>query len=118
MNIKKQTRMRRALKMRSRIKLVRMARLCVHRTSQHIYAQLIAATSDIVLASASTLEKVVHNELAQGSNIKAATLIGKLIAERALKAGISTVAFDRSGFHYHGRVKALADSARAAGLQF
>lgn len=118
MNIKKQTRMRRALKVRSKIRLACVARLCVYRSSQHIYAQLIASTGDKVLASASTLEKLVDEKLNHRGNIKAAAVIGKLIAKRAIEAGIDKVAFDRSGFHYHGRIKALADSAREAGLKF
>lgn len=93
-----------------------MARLCVHRTPRHIYAQVIAGEGDRILATASTLDK----ELRKGAtgNVDAAKAVGSLIAERATKAGISDVAFDRSGFKYHGRVKALADAAREAGLKF
>jgi large subunit ribosomal protein L18 len=91
-------------------------RLCINRTPRHIYAQVIAAEGDRVLASASTLEK----DLRSGStgNTDAATAVGKLVAERAVAAGVTKVAFDRSGFKYHGRVKALADAAREAGLEF
>ena len=91
-------------------------RLCVNRTPRHIYAQIIGADGDRVVASASTLEK----ELRSGStgNAEAAAVVGKLVAERAVAAGVSKVAFDRSGFKYHGRVKALADAAREAGLKF
>jgi large subunit ribosomal protein L18 len=91
-------------------------RLSVHRTSQHIYAQVISPEGDKVLASASTVEKGLRSEAT--GNIAAAEKVGKLIAERAKAAGIEAVAFDRAGFKYHGRVKALADSAREAGLQF
>ncbi len=118
MNIKKQARLRRALKSRSRIKLLRVTRLCVHRTPQHIYAQIITPAGDQILVSASTLDKEIRQQVNHGGNIKAAEIVGKVIAERAVKAGVTEVAFDRSGFQYHGRVKALADSARAAGLQF
>jgi large subunit ribosomal protein L18 len=91
-------------------------RLCINRTPRHIYAQVIAAEGDRVLATASTLEK----DLRSGStgNTDAATAVGKLVAERAVAAGVTKVAFDRSGFKYHGRVKALADAAREAGLEF
>ena len=91
-------------------------RLSIHRSGRHIYAQIIAAEGDKVLATASTLEK----DLREGStgNIDAASAVGKLVAERAVAAGVSSVAFDRSGFKYHGRVKALADAAREAGLEF
>ena len=91
-------------------------RLCVHRTPRHIYAQVISPEGDRVLASASTLDK----DLRGGStgNVEAATAVGKLIAERARAAGVSQVAFDRAGFRYHGRVKALADGAREGGLEF
>lgn len=115
MSIKKIARLRRARRTRVKIRDLGANRLSVHRTSQHIYAQIISADGDKVLASASTVEK----ELRTGStgNIAAAKEVGTLIAERAKKAGIETVAFDRSGFKYHGRIKALADSAREAGLQ-
>ena len=91
-------------------------RLCVNRTPRHIYAQIIASGGDPVLATASTLEK----DLRSGStgNVAAAAAVGKLVAERAKAAGVTAVAFDRSGYKYHGRVKALADAAREAGLEF
>ncbi|MCW5635481.1 MAG: 50S ribosomal protein L18 [Rubrivivax sp.] len=97
------------------------ARLAVHRTNLHIYASVLSADGGRVLASASTVEKAVREELGtagKGGNTAAATLIGKRIAEKAKAAGIEKVAFDRSGFAYHGRVKALAEAAREAGLQF
>ena len=98
-----------------------MARLAVHRSNLHIYANIVSGDGAQVLASASTAEKEVREQLGaggKGSNVSAATLIGKRIAEKAKAAGIEKVAFDRSGFAYHGRVKALADAAREAGLQF
>ena len=115
---KKQTRLRRARKTRARISELNMVRLSVHRTSSHIYAQIIDATGGVVLASASTLEVDVRKEIANGGNVAAAAFIGKRIAERAKAAGIENVAFDRSGFQYHGRVKALAEAARENGLVF
>jgi len=93
-------------------------RLCVFRTPRHTYAQLISADADKTLAAASTLEKDVLGELGNGGNIEAARAVGKAIADRARKAGVTEVAFDRSGFRYHGRVRALADAAREAGLKF
>jgi large subunit ribosomal protein L18 len=116
MSVKKIARLRRARRSRSSMREMGVTRLSVHRTSQHIYAQVISPEGDKVLASASTLDKQLRD--GQTSNIEAAKLVGKLIAERAKLAGIESVAFDRSGFKYHGRVKALADSAREAGLQF
>ena len=115
---KMQTRLRRARKTRARIAELKMVRLTVHRSNSHIYAQVIDATGGKVLASASTLEVEVRKDVANGGNIAAAALVGKRIAEKAKAAGVTTVAFDRSGFHYHGRVKALADAAREAGLEF
>jgi len=116
MSDKKVSRQRRAKRVRMKIREQGVTRLCVNRTPRHIYAQVIAAEGDKVLATASTLEK----DLREGStgNIDAASAVGKLIAERAVAAGITSVAFDRSGFKYHGRVKALADAAREAGLEF
>ncbi len=111
-------RQRRARKTRAKIAELKATRLCVHRTNTHIYAQIIAETGDKVLASASTLEKEVRKEVKNGGNIAAAVIIGKRIAEKAKAAGITAVAFDRSGFRYHGRVKALADAARESGLTF
>jgi len=112
------TRLRRARRIRRKIVGLQAERLCVHRTPRHIYAQIIDKSGGKVLASASTLEAAVRTQLKHGGNIEAAKFIGKLIAEKAKSAGISRVAFDRSGFKYHGRVKALADSARENGLEF
>ena len=112
------TRLRRARKTRARIADLKVVRLCVFRTNSHIYAQIISAEGDKVLASASTLEAEVRSSLKTGSNVEAATLVGKRIAEKAKAAGIEKVAFDRSGFQYHGRVKALAEAARENGLSF
>ena len=116
---KKQARLRRAAKVRARIADLKATRLTVHRSNVHMYAQVISADGK-VLASASTLDKETRAVLEQGksSNVAAAVAVGKAIAERALKAGVTNVAFDRSGFAYHGRVKALADAAREAGLKF
>jgi large subunit ribosomal protein L18 len=114
---KKASRQRRARKTRIRIRLAGAHRLCIHRSSQHIYAQIIAPEGDRVVASASTLTKELRDSLKGTGNIAAAAAVGKEIAERAKKAGIEQVAFDRSGFKYHGRVKALADAAREAGLK-
>jgi large subunit ribosomal protein L18 len=114
---KKTNRQRRARKTRIRIALTGAHRLCIHRSSQHIYAQIIAPTGDRVVASASTLTKEVREGLKTTGNIAAAAAVGKAIAERAKQHGIEQVAFDRSGFKYHGRVKALAEAAREAGLK-
>ena len=111
-------RRRRAQKIRRQIVGLQTQRLCVHRTPRHIYAQIIDATGARVLASASTLEADTRKELKNGGNIAAAGVIGKRIADRAKQAGITKVAFDRSGFRYHGRVKALAEAARKGGLEF
>ena len=116
MNDKKVSRIRRARKARLKMRELEVVRLCVHRSSQHIYAQVISADGQKVLASASTLDKQLR-EQATG-NIEAAKKVGQLIAERAKAAGINQVAFDRSGFKYHGRVQALADAAREGGLEF
>lgn len=115
---KNETRLRRARKTRARIAALKVARLSVHRSNSHIYAQIIDATGGKVLASASTLETDLRTDVANGGNIAAAVVVGKRIAEKAKAAGVTVVAFDRSGFHYHGRVKALADAAREAGLEF
>ena len=118
---KKDQRLRRARQTRLRIALQQTARLAVHRSNLHIYASIISDDGARVLASASTAEKEVREQLGspgKGGNTAAATIIGKRIAEKAKAAGIEKVAFDRSGFAYHGRVKALAEAARAAGLQF
>lgn len=115
---KKARRLRRAVKTRARIHELGIARLTVHRTPQHIYAQLTDATGAKVLAAASTLQAAVREGLKGTGNADAAKAVGRAIAERAKAAGITHVAFDRSGFQFHGRVKALADAAREAGLQF
>ena len=114
---KKVQRLRRAVQARAKIRELRALRLSVHRTSQHIYAQIFDRDSK-VLAVASTVQKVVSDGLKGTSNITAAAAVGKAIAEKAKAAGITAVAFDRSGYKYHGRVKALADAAREHGLQF
>ena len=116
MSVKKTSRLRRSRRARAKIRELGMTRLSVHRSAQHIYAQIIAADGAQVLAQASTLDKALRD--GKTGNIDAAGAVGKLIAERAQAAGITDVAFDRSGFKYHGRVKALADAAREAGLQF
>jgi large subunit ribosomal protein L18 len=115
---KKDRRQRRAKRTRAKIRQLRMNRLCVHRTPRHIYAQVIASDSGQVVAAASTLTKELRESLKTTGNSEAAAAVGKLIAERAKAAGIEQVAFDRSGFVYHGRIKALADAAREAGLVF
>ena len=115
---KKEARVRRARKTRVRIAEQRATRLVVGRSNCHIYAQIIAPTGDRVLASASTLEAEVRKDVKSGGNKAAATVIGKRIAERAKALGIESVAFDRAGFRFHGRVKALADAAREGGLKF
>jgi large subunit ribosomal protein L18 len=115
---KKTTRLKRALKLRSKIKKFDVNRLTIHRTSQHIYAQVISTDGKSTLASASTVQSDVKSAVKNTSNINAAVEVGKAIAQRALAAGVTEVAFDRSGFKYHGRVKALADAAREAGLKF
>ena len=115
---KKQSRLRRANKTRAKIKVQSATRLCVFRTSQHIYAQIIDATGGQVLSSASTLESDLRKSLKYGGNVEAAQVVGKRIAEKAKAAGVEKVAFDRSGFKYHGRIKALAEAARENGLKF
>jgi len=118
---KKDQRLRRSRQTRARITVQRVARLTVHRTNLHIYANVISEDGAKVLASASTAEAEVRKELGapgKGANVAAAAVIGKRIAEKAKAAGIERVAFDRAGFAYHGRVKALAEAAREAGLQF
>jgi large subunit ribosomal protein L18 len=116
MNTKTEARLRRARKSRVRMRTAGATRLSVHRTPRHIYAQIIAGDSKTVLAQASTLDK----DLRSGTtgNVAAAAAVGKLVAERAKAAGVTEVAFDRSGFRYHGRVKALAEAAREGGLEF
>lgn len=115
---KKHSRTRRAKKGRARMRELGVTRLSVHRTPKHIYAQVLAPDGGTVLASASTVQKDVREGLKSTGNVDAAKAVGKIIAERAREAGVETVAFDRSGFRYHGRVKALAEAAREAGLQF
>jgi large subunit ribosomal protein L18 len=115
---KKETRLRRARKTRAKIAELKMVRLAVHRSNCHIYAQVFSGCGSQVLAAASTTEPEVRKQLANGGTVEAAKLVGKLVAERANAKGIESVAFDRSGFKYHGRVKALADAAREGGLKF
>lgn len=115
---KKTSRLRRAKRARMKIRELRMPRLSVMRTPRHIYAQLIAADGATVIAAASTVEKALASGLKYTGNTEAAALVGKTIAERAKQAGVEAVAFDRSGFLYHGRVKAVAEAAREAGLKF
>jgi len=119
---KKASRLRRAQATRQRIALERVNRLAVHRTNLNIYASVLSADGGRVLVSASTLEQEVRNQLTgtkgRGGNAAAAKIVGTRIANKATAAGIDRVAFDRSGFHYHGRVKALAEAAREAGLKF
>jgi large subunit ribosomal protein L18 len=111
-------RQRRARKTRARIAEQKSIRLAIHRTNLHIYAQVISADGGSVLASASTLEADVRKEVGNGGNAAAAAFVGKRIAEMAKSAGVTAVAFDRSGYRYHGRIKALADAAREHGLKF
>lgn len=115
---KKISRLKRALKLRSKIKKIGAKRLTIHRTPQHIYAQVINEDGTQTVVSASTLESDIKSAVKSTGNIDAAKAVGKQIAEKALAAGITEVAFDRSGFKYHGRVKALADAARESGLKF
>jgi large subunit ribosomal protein L18 len=118
---KKEQRLRRSRQTRQRIANQRVVRLAVHRSAQHIYAAIVSDDGTKILASASTAEKEVREQLGgqgKGGNVNAASVVGKRIAEKAKAAGIEKVAFDRSGFAFHGRVKALAEAAREAGLQF
>lgn len=115
---KKQARARRAKQTRKHIRELGALRLCVHRTPRHIYAQVFSDDGSRVLASASTVEKDFRQTEAHGGNASAAAAVGRLVAERAVAAGIERVAFDRAGFKYHGRIKALADAAREHGLKF
>ncbi len=115
---KKSTRLRRARRTRAKIAELKAVRLAVHRTNLHIYAQVFSGCGTRVLVAASTVETEVRSKVSNGGNVKAAELVGKLIAERAKAQGIESVSFDRSGFHYHGRIKALADAAREGGLKF
>lgn len=116
MRDKKFARLRRARRSRKKMRELRVTRLSVHRTPKHIYAQVISPKGDKIITQASTLDSDIRNQT--GSNVEAAKKVGGLIAQRALDAGIKQVAFDRSGFKYHGRIKALADEARSGGLEF
>lgn len=118
MEHKKASRLRRARKARTHIRKLEMPRLTVHRSGRHIYAQVIAPEGGTVVASASTLQKEVRDGLKGTGNKEAAKAVGKVVAERAIAAGVDTVAFDRSGYKYHGRVQVLADAAREGGLKF
>jgi large subunit ribosomal protein L18 len=118
MSDKKKSRLRRARKTRARIADLEAVRLSVHRTPRHFYAQVIDSQGDKVLAAASTLDAELKKELKYSGNIEAASAVGKVLAEKAKSAGVEVVAFDRSGFRYHGRVKAFADAARENGLKF
>ncbi|HYW93332.1 MAG TPA: 50S ribosomal protein L18 [Gammaproteobacteria bacterium] len=115
---KKVRRLRRAHRARAKIRELGQHRLCVHRTPRHIYAQLITPDGSRVIAAASSLEKAVREKVDYPGNVGAAAEVGRAIAEKAKGAGVTSVAFDRSGFRYHGRVKALAEAAREHGLQF
>lgn len=115
---KKEARARRAKGPRKHIRELGALRLSIHRTPRHIYAQVLSVDGSRVLAAASTVEKSLRDTLPNGGNVAAATMVGKLLAERAMQAGVETVSFDRAGFKYHGRVKALADAAREQGLKF
>ncbi|TCJ12353.1 50S ribosomal protein L18 [Parasulfuritortus cantonensis] len=115
---KKIRRLRRARKTRAKIAELGVARLCIYRSNCHIYAQVIDATGGTVVCSASTQEKELRDQVKNGGNAEAAKLVGQRIAEKAKAAGVEQVAFDRSGFIYHGRVKALAEAARENGLRF
>ena len=118
MDSKKVSRMRRALKTRINIKNKKAHRLCVYKSPRHIYAQILSESGAKVLASAATVERVFRESGGHCGNVAAAEKVGKLIAERAQSVGVTQVAFDRSGYRYHGRIKALAEAARNAGLVF
>jgi len=115
---KKSSRIKRAKRTRIQFREQLKTRLCIHRTTKHMYAQIISGDGSHVIASASTVENVIKDECNYSGNIAASKIVGKYIAERALKNGIKNVSFDRSGFKYHGRVKAIADTAREHGLKF
>lgn len=115
---KQRNRSRRCIRIRAHIRKLNEHRLSVHRTPRHLYAQIIAPDGSKTLVSASTLDKQVRAEVGYGGNVQAALTVGKILAERAKQAGITKVAFDRSGFRFHGRVKALADAARENGMEF
>ena len=114
---KKSSRLRRARRSRAKIRELAVHRLSIHRTPRHIYAQVIAPNGSDVVASVSTLQTEIKGSVKATGNAEAAAAVGKAIAEKAKAAGVTTVAFDRAGFKYHGRIKALADAAREAGLQ-
>ena len=118
MSLKNQARLRRARQTRHKIREVGAVRLTVHRTNTHIYAQITTAAGDKVIAAASSVEKDLRGQLKHGANRKAAELVGSRIAAKAKEKGIDSVAFDRAGYRYHGRIKALADAARSGGLKF
>jgi large subunit ribosomal protein L18 len=118
MNSKKSSRLRRAKRSRIKISELGAHRLSIHRTPRHIYAQVIAPDGHTVIAASSTVQKVVKGDVKYTGNVDAAVVVGKSIAEKSKSAGVTKVAFDRSGFKFHGRVKALADAAREAGLEF
>ena len=118
MSNKNQSRFRRARRTRAKIRELGVPRLSVHRTPRHIYAQVIGPDGGTVIAAASTVAKETRKSVKQTGNVAAAAEVGKAIAEKAKSAGVTTVAFDRSGFRYHGRVKALAEAARENGLEF
>lgn len=118
MNVKNKARLRRARKTRANIRRLNVTRLSVFRTPRHFYAQVLSANGAQVLASASTLDAEVRKDVSNGGNVEAAKVVGALLGKRAKDSGIETVAFDRSGFKYHGRIAAFADAAREAGLKF
>jgi large subunit ribosomal protein L18 len=115
---KKSSRIRRATRTRAHIDELNVTRLCVHRTPRHIYAQVIDSTGGVIIAAASSVEPAIKKDLKGTGNVDAAATVGRIVAERAREKGVETVAFDRSGFKYHGRIQALADAAREAGLKF
>ena len=115
---KKQSRLRRSRQTRAKIAELKVNRLAVHRTNLHIYASIIAPDATVLASAEAEVRKELAGQSGKGGNTAAATLVGKRVAEKALKAGIAEVAFDRSGFRYHGRVKAVAEAAREAGLKF
>ena len=118
MDTRKAARLRRGQKTRARIRRMVTNRLCVFRSSQHVYSQIIESSGGRVLVSASTAEREVREQIGYGGNVGAAGVVGKRLAEKAKDAGRRRVAFERSGYKYHGRVKALADAAREGGLEF
>ena len=115
---KKIDRLRRAKKTRARIQKLGADRFCVHKTPRHVYAQVISPNGSKVIVSASSLDKEIKDKIKYGGNIEAATVVGRVLAKRAKKAGIKKVAFDRSGFKFHGRIQALANAARENGMEF